>query len=535
MKKKMWFTLKNVVFGGLLLFLPDKTDGQIINPTLPQQFVTNIPFCATYQDDACVNADMLTVPGNVQPLKAMVWDLGSQGTSGACLGNVYLQVEDYNGNMVNVSFPGAHPDVVLGDDPTALGSNYYAAVAFVNNSYRQVINYYHITNVGTPAITLTYVAQQPLDINIEFPLYDTRAYPHLDIIPSAGGGPGGLQRMVNFIVTYCVDNGLSQSVYYRTGDVTGTPLSTNIFIGSGEGPDVAGQRDYYTNTELGYVVYHDGTNLNLATIDLTGGGTIGISNLDNTASGYIFPRIEALNYIHSLQRLAPWQVISCSATPGYPGISAWGYNAPTGATYLSPIFNGNVLSPTVAAGAGPVKGNFIGNHQYTVGFFPWGVTDNIFARAIPASTGVVNPPYYRVNNTTVYNDTTYAEKDASKSFALTNCSNSGQYIFSVWFNGDVTLFSKLSPINTMQFKPADVDEVNNTTAEITLYPNPAPETLHISQSGTYKIYDMQGRLVKTGKNDPAKDIDISNLAKGVYQLTIVTPQNKNLHQRFIKN
>ncbi len=36
-------------------------------------------------------------------------------------------------------------------------------------------------------------------------------------------------------------------------------------------------------------------------------------------------------------------------------------------------------------------------------------------------------------------------------------------------------------------------------------------------------------------NDPVKDIDVSSLAKGAYQLDIVTPQNKNLHQRFLKN
>ncbi len=92
------------------------------------------------------------------------------------------------------------------------------------------------------------------------------------------------------------------------------------------------------------------------------------------------------------------------------------------------------------------------------------------------------------------------------------------------------------PVIGFDIIPASgVEELSGAEAGNMLYPNPATETLHINQSGIYKIYDMQGRLVKTGANDPAKDIDVSNLAKGVYQLDIVTPQNKNLHQRFIKN
>src|SRR5690606_37426458 len=80
-----------------------------------------------------------------------------------------------------------------------------------------------------------------------------------------------------------------------------------------------------------------------------------------------------------------------------------------------------------------------------------------------------------------------------------------------------------------------VGALSGIREERLLYPNPATETLHLSLSGAYKIYDMQGRLVKSGVNDPAGGIDISALAKGLYQLNMVTEQITNLHQRFIKN
>jgi hypothetical protein len=56
-----------------------------------------------------------------------------------------LYVADYAGHSFQVNFVGAHPDVVLGDDPANPGVDNYAAIAHVNSSYQQIVSYYWIS------------------------------------------------------------------------------------------------------------------------------------------------------------------------------------------------------------------------------------------------------------------------------------------------------------------------------------------------------------------------------------------------------
>jgi hypothetical protein len=69
---------------------------------------------------------------------------------------------------------------------------------------------------------------------------------------------------------------------------------------------------------------------------------------------------------------------------------------------------------------------------------------------------------------------------------------------------------------------------------IQLYPNPTTSTLSISGINTdfsYKISDLQGKLLKQGAND--KQIEIENLPAGTYVIGIST-ESEVKQLRFVK-
>ncbi|PKF73672.1 reprolysin-like metallopeptidase [Chryseobacterium sp. PMSZPI] len=67
-----------------------------------------------------------------------------------------------------------------------------------------------------------------------------------------------------------------------------------------------------------------------------------------------------------------------------------------------------------------------------------------------------------------------------------------------------------------------VNEVKNTTSEVSIYPNPADtfvEVKNLKGKADYKIYSADGRLVQEGKTDGQR-INVSSLVKGMYMVTI---------------
>jgi hypothetical protein len=79
-------------------------------------------------------------------------------------------------------------------------------------------------------------------------------------------------------------------------------------------------------------------------------------------------------------------------------------------------------------------------------------------------------------------------------------------------------------------------------SQIMVYPNPATDKLFVNVSDknegnyTLRIYDMQGRecLTKTATMKQGCSIDISQLAKGIYQL-VVASGNSSYRAKFIKH
>ncbi|MDR2980574.1 MAG: M6 family metalloprotease domain-containing protein [Bacteroidales bacterium] len=76
--------------------------------------------------------------------------------------------------------------------------------------------------------------------------------------------------------------------------------------------------------------------------------------------------------------------------------------------------------------------------------------------------------------------------------------------------------------------------------KLSIYPNPAHNTLQIrltdnlSDSYTYSIYDLQGRLMQFDDQIPSESIDISNLPQGVYLIRIIMG-DRVTQGKFVKN
>lgn len=230
-----------------------------------------------------------------------------------------------------------------------------------------------------------------------------------------------------------------------------------------------------------------------------------------------------------------WQVVSSVVDYPAGNWAIYGYNNIAGKRLLSSYFSTSSVdgkASAVAAGAGRTMGNFIGNTQYTTGFFPRQV-QKLYSRSVDAFTGIETKPCYQINNSTVYDAPTYTEADAAKSLALSNCSNSGRFTLSVWYDGNQNMFQKLSTSNTVQFKATSVEDVANGESG-KLYPNPAIDYIHLSETGNYKIYDMQGRLIMNAENKGAAEtIDVHKLPAGTYMLRLQT-ETGNDNYSFIK-
>jgi PKD repeat protein len=90
--------------------------------------------------------------------------------------------------------------------------------------------------------------------------------------------------------------------------------------------------------------------------------------------------------------------------------------------------------------------------------------------------------------------------------------------------------------------PNIITSVNNeiTYSDISIYPNPATNSIivntkQLENNFTIHIYDITGRLIKSEKENAAKEtlIDISSIENGIYFLT-VTDGKQTSTKKFIK-
>lgn len=89
--------------------------------------------------------------------------------------------------------------------------------------------------------------------------------------------------------------------------------------------------------------------------------------------------------------------------------------------------------------------------------------------------------------------------------------------------GDILATEPLDKIKKITFfVHGPVTNIENMdTNSILIYPNPTRDVLMIEgvDSQTLRVYDLQGRLIKT---ENSTQVDVSNLAEGIYLLQIGT-------------
>jgi len=90
-----------------------------------------------------------------------------------------------------------------------------------------------------------------------------------------------------------------------------------------------------------------------------------------------------------------------------------------------------------------------------------------------------------------------------------------------------------------------IQNTNKPSLEVQVYPNPAGNTLYIQagqlcgQSLAYHIFSNDGRLIQQGRGDIANgqfasQLDVKNLASGVYIFQITFPAGEYGRERFVK-
>ena len=133
-------------------------------------------------------------------------------------------------------------------------------------------------------------------------------------------------------------------------------------------------------------------------------------------------------------------------------------------------------------------------------------------------------------------------------FIETIAAGSTSYTYSGTY-GSVTVVDGGNYISKIQALPdadfnayseasTDVLSTNNfNDVQFTIYPNPVKNILNISNSANLEsfeisIYNIVGKLMKTSNK---KNIDLINLKKGLYLISIENDKGQKVTQKFIKN
>ncbi|MBS1741303.1 MAG: T9SS type A sorting domain-containing protein, partial [Bacteroidetes bacterium] len=494
-----------------------------VNPTLPDQVVSPVNFSTSPN----INCDMLN-DGMGNFIKAIAWDEGV-GTF-----NTHLYFEDGFGHTAQYTLPALLPDIVLGNvrGGTDIPTEYRAAVVAIAANSIPTIWFFTMKGMGTPGFTIYPTGSFSLTTTKVGTIYNlSPVLPHIDMWSDANNKVNGLPGMYQFAVSWVEPS--VNAVKYNVGDITSGTLNNpiggkNVNLGVGNiWCDVA----CYTNVQTGsrYATFCSqdlGTPLPLAayTFDFSS-GPVGVPISKNSfVSPFVFcPRIEAMSQYDPTFVAYPWQII-CSQQD-----SVTTYNA-GGTTNINKtlIPVGNFKSPAIAAGVGMPFLKAIGNVQFTQGYLnihgsP--VSANYYARITNAATGTVtDPDYYIINTNPAYTPgITFSPADASSALALSNCSNSGDMLLSVWFDAQAgsptgDIMYKLSGNSVpVKFRPTAIATLQGEKP--TLYPNPATDHVNLpNEEGEFQIINSLGAKVAEGQLQQDGGVNVQNLPAGVYLL-----------------
>lgn len=103
--------------------------------------------------------------------------------------------------------------------------------------------------------------------------------------------------------------------------------------------------------------------------------------------------------------------------------------------------------------------------------------------------------------------------------------------------GETVTFTGVSPNTALtqgfqqpSVKVTGVSEV--LSPEIKVYPNPTTTVINIeiATSGTYQLYDLNGKLVSEGELSAKSVIDMSSYATATYMLNVTEGQSSNRYK-----
>ncbi|WP_118974254.1 T9SS type A sorting domain-containing protein [Taibaiella koreensis] len=106
-------------------------------------------------------------------------------------------------------------------------------------------------------------------------------------------------------------------------------------------------------------------------------------------------------------------------------------------------------------------------------------------------------------------------------------------------NGDIDYASEIWKFFNKQYRSGatGVDDLFRKQFSVSLYPNPAQETLHIDAAGQFnnvQISDLYGRTVAAYTKPDIKAIDISGLRPGIYCIRLQAAQGALGFAKFVK-
>jgi hypothetical protein len=302
---------------------------------------------------------------------------------------------------------------------------------------------------------------------------------------------------------------LSNTQYFFRIDATnsaGTTTSTEqSFTTTSSTPQVSTQYNFnntYKNT-LGSNAFNVGTFV--SDRNSTPSSAISTAGSSATISDNLLPKGA------SSRTVSLWYKTATNV--GFPSIFAYGsnVNSETFGLYLgangNPIFQGY-------ANDTPFSGTFsAGVWQHVV------ITYNGSLVKMYMNGSLIGSQSYTLNTTTIFND-----------FRFGNGTSTVTYDDLKIFNYVLTDADALSLYTNNTLSSADFNQNN---LQVSLYPNPATDMLNIEMTNeinSIEIYNIQGQKVRTANQ---KQINISDLAAGIYMVRIQDTENNTATKKIV--
>ncbi|RYE22376.1 MAG: T9SS type A sorting domain-containing protein [Sphingobacteriales bacterium] len=181
-----------------------------------------------------------------------------------------------------------------------------------------------------------------------------------------------------------------------------------------------------------------------------------------------------------------------------------------------------------------VKWTWIYKTKFSIAYYssytnPTGSNGDVYMQNNNISGGTFGTNEYEVNTNALAQPSSYSSENDIP-LAVSNCSNNGDDLLTVWYGGwPGTLLGwgyinyKLAG-NSYTFRPTGIENAIVNNFDVSAYPNPTNNSVVLKASSVNKsakvtISNISGCIVKEIDIDQLEtNINMSSLAPGVYQL-----------------